>query len=194
MTETINSFDFTERLAMSQGVAANAGIDDVLLKHIPGALRVQQATTFEDRHGTDRWVYRRCAPRLSIDVKSRSMDPTCDLPPEQRCDDLALEVWSVKESQKRGWTWDSEKHTDYILWWFQTTHRWVLIPFPLLCAVATERIQEWNANPDYRTRVQDTNHGAWHSECVYVPRQVIWQAIIDRFGGAPITDSLPCRN
>jgi hypothetical protein len=184
MTE--RGFTFAGRMAMSTGVATNEGIADILLRNIPGAVDAVRATTDEDRQGTDWWVecighvQRR---RVSVDVKARSEDYLR----KSGKDDLALETWSVL-NETPGWTRDPRKRTDYILWFWQDTGRWCLLPFAMLCAVFSELWETWKAR--YQTAVQTTyrQHSAsagWQSECVYVPRKVVWRAIYDRFGGEP---------
>lgn len=169
-------FVFQDQLVMSHGAAASASVEDILLDGIPGATRVRPASVREDRRGTDWWVDRTNGAPLSIDAKVRKDDFA-----RLGSDDLALEVWSVKEKRVVGWTRNEAKRHDYILWLWQETGRWCLVPFPLLCTVFRERFGEWMA--DYKHAVQDTE-GRYHSECIFVPRLVVWRAIYERFGGA----------
>jgi hypothetical protein len=91
----------------------------------------------------------------------------------------------VIERRKIGWTRDPSKRTDFVLWHWQDTGRWCLVPFPMLCKVFGEFCPAW-ASPGsgYRRARQFTPDGRYHSECVFVPRQVVWDAILERFGGA----------
>jgi hypothetical protein len=102
-------------------------------------------------------------------VKIRRIDPIDIFD----SDDLALETFSDIGRSVPGWSRDETKQTDYICWYFETTGRTVLMPFPMLCAVFMEKWQEWRET--YRPRIQ--NSGRWRSECIFVPRSVIWEAI-----------------
>ncbi len=158
---------------MSQGVAASLSVDGILMSAIAGAARVRQASPGEDRDGTDWWVDLVDGHSLSVDLKARAEDWSV-----RGEDDLALETWSVVEKQAPGWTLDLKKRTDYVLWWWQDTGRWCLVPFAMLRTVFFELAPEWRKR--YRVCRQDTA-GQWHSECIFVPRRVVWAAIYRRF-------------
>jgi len=172
----VREFRFDERLAMSQGVAMNATIDEILLGAIPGATGTRAPTPAEDRGGTDRWVDQFSGDALSVNLKARQEDWAA----KRGADDLALEVWSVVEKRIPGWTRDARKRTDYVLWYWQDTGRWCLLSFPMLCAVFVANLSDWCSR--YQTARQRTD-GRYQSECVFVPRLVVWRAIYDRFGG-----------
>lgn len=174
-------FDFDERMAMSQGTATGADLREILLRHIPGAVNAIPAHSSNDRNGTDWWVEHCAGKFLSVDTKVREQDWAATHPDE---DDLALESWSVVESNVPGWTRDKGKRTDYVLWLWIDTGRWCLVPFPMLCAVFAEHMDEWRST--YKTRRQCTvrrNGSSYHSECVFVPRAVLWLSIYRRYAG-----------
>lgn len=173
------SFTFQGQLRMSEGVDDRKDIKAIILSCFPTAVQVERADRQEDRHGTDYWVTTQSGHKHSVDVKVRDVDWRVKHPGE---DDLALETWSVVD-KKKGWTRDEQKRTDYILWIWKDTGRWVLIPFPMLCGVFEKNWKAWREK--YRTRKQRTidPRGGWESECVFVPRKIIWNAIYTTFGG-----------
>lgn len=171
-----------DQLVMSDGYAASKGVQAILLENVPSALQVQRAHTTNDRRGTDWWVECNQGQHLSVDCKIRAEDFAAKNPDS---DDLALETWSVVEQQIVGWTRDHNKRTDYVLWHWQDTGRWALVPFPMLCAVFSRSWQHWSAL--YKTARQRTNRNNgshYHSECVFVPRRVIWASIYEQYSGA----------
>lgn len=174
---TVRDYAFQDRLVMSTGLAVNGTLESILLANIPGAEKVEKAQLSDDKQGTDAFVYRRDVKPVTVDVKVRERDPIL----AYGNDDLALEVWSVVEQGKCGWTLDARKQTDFILWVFKDTGRWTLVPFPLLCAVFNEHKEEWVGQ--YKVATQSSDGGKWHSQCVFVPRREIWAAIYRRFGG-----------
>ncbi|GAJ13851.1 unnamed protein product, partial [marine sediment metagenome] len=173
-------YGFKERIGFSRGVSETGNIEEILLDNIPGAFSISRATPEEDRHGTDFWVDRtNTLPKLSIDLKAREIDPLSFAPPK---DDLALETYSNVAKKTKGWTRDEHKRTDYILWFFKPTGRWVLAPFPMLCKVFSEKWIEWREQYQTETQKSSNNNETWYSECVFVPRVAVWQAIYDRYG------------
>lgn len=175
-------YGFTERLKMSQGVSQNKSIMDILRDNLPGAMLVYQATEADDRQGTDWWVEMTNGDKLSVDCKVREQDYAT-----RGKDDLALEIWSVKEKHIAGWTRCADKRTDYVLWLWKETGRWCLISFPMLCKVFGDKWLEWSQ--EFKTAEQFTPRGGsgYHSECVFVPRREVWAEIYRKFGGAPAT-------
>lgn len=173
-------YGFGDQLRMSQGSLQNASVAQILMAEIPGAVSVMRASEVEDRQGIDYWVNLKSG-RQGIDAKVRSEDWAM-----RGSDDLALEIWSVEERKIIGWTRDSNKRTDYVIWWWTDTGRWCLIPFPMLCAVFIKKWQQWSE--EFRTARQFTPYGedGWHSVCVFVPRKIVWSTIYQTFGGVPI--------
>lgn len=160
----MHEYDFAQQLTWSEGIAKDGGISKILRDRIPGCYDVVQADTDSDRSGTDYWALREHGlPPLSIDVKVRRVDYSL-----QGKDDLALETWSVVGS-KPGWTRDASKRTDYILWYWVETSRFVLVSFPALCRVFQYYWQRWREQYPHFTQ----NSGAWQSECVFVPRETV---------------------
>lgn len=180
-SDDATAYGFDERLRFSDGIAASASVECVLLSCIPGATQVRRATRKEDRDGTDWWVDRHCGDALSVDAKVRSTDW---LPRGE--DDLALETWSVVEKGVTGWTRTESKRTDYILWLWQDTGRWCIVAFPMLCGVMCDHWEEWRRK--YKTKQQWTDMPCgrgYHSECVFVPRREVWAAMYRKYGGTP---------
>lgn len=172
----MKAFDFAEQLAWSQFVAET---DDSLLailrSRIPRCVDVLKANEEEDRSGTDYWAVRDGGLRsLSIDLKARADDPI----ERWGRDDVALEVWS-DIGRKPGWSRDTAKATDYILWFWQPTHRFLLVPFHPLCETFRRYWQSWT--DEYRCATQTSN--GWQSQCVFVPRLVLLGKLQDWMNG-----------
>ena len=176
MGQSVKDYSFQDRLAMSTGIAANNEVAEILVTCLPNINVVEKGQLSDDKRGVDYWAYRNGLSPLGVDCKIRELDPI----QEYGSDDLALEIWSVI-GKKVGWTADLEKCCDYILWFFVPTKRWVLIPFPMLQSVFLANKDTWLGL--YRHARQSTDNGRWESECVFVPRLVIWRAIYERFGG-----------
>ncbi len=168
-------FDFDEQVKMSHGIASSFDFRQVLLSQFPSAISIRKASDVEDRVGTDWWVERQNNKPLSVDLKSRAVD--------YGKDDLALETWSVIEANKIGWTRDIEKGTDYIIWFWDDTKRWCIIPFPMLCHIFIKEWKHWSMIYPTARQKTKTPKGLYHSECVFVPRQIVWDTIIKEYRG-----------
>lgn len=178
-------FVFEETLQFSQGIRKGADVRDILLCQIPGAVSVRQANMADDRSGTDWWVSLSNGQDISVDLKARREDWAAHAVNPK--DDLALETYSVIESDIPGWTRDPFKRTDYILWHWEDTGRWCLIPFRMLCRIFELNWQEWRRQfPTYRQRtIWRSGRGCYHSECVFVPRREVWRELYRHFSGSP---------
>jgi len=181
-----NEYDFDTQMAMSNGVHEVASVESIILKHIPGSLSVKRAAAINDRSGTDYWIEMQ-GRHLSVDAKVRYEDWWASHPKE---DDLALETWSVVD-KKIGWTRDTNKQTDYVLWLWKDTKRFCLLPFPCLCAVFIANWEKWRNDCGFKVKEQFTHsyNGGWRSECVFVPRRLIWAEIYKRYSPDLITRS-----
>ena len=175
-----NEYGFHEQLAMSNGVSANKNVGDILLGNIPGAVSVIRAHESNDRSGVDYWVEMGYGGFASVDTKIRKEDWAV-----KGEDDLALETFSVVEKGIIGWTRNPEKRTDYILWFWKDTGRWCLLPFRMLCRVFEDNWESWlnefGGERQYTPGRQGGN--GYHSECVFVPRKIVWGEIYKHYGG-----------
>ncbi len=176
-----HSYTFAEQLNQSRNCRDE--ITSILQNQIPGVVAVHPAHACNDRRGTDYWCEMQSGNHLSVDVKIRSQDWSVRDEPNQ-ADDLALEIWSVKEKRIAGWTRDEAKRTDYVLWYWTDTGRWCLIPFAMLCHVFRDNWEAWSQ--EFQTATQRTPERCYHSQCVFVPREEVWRAIYHKFNPRPV--------
>lgn len=176
--------DFIERLNFSEGIELEEELIQHLLDSIPASTGLVRATPTEDRSGIDYWITRAHGLRpIGIDVKHREFDPIERFNSDDACiettsvyDGLPWPPWEDKYRRKLGWTIDSNKHTDLIIYtWPATQGRrrfWVLY-FPHLCRAAQANWRIWAAHygelPAY-------NNG-YITLSVYPPRYVIAEAM-----------------
>ena len=178
-----HSYNFDAQMRMSAGIGGEKDTGNFILSRFPNAVKIERAGQSDDRKGTDWWITMQSGEVESLDLKARKRDYAKNNPNK---DDLALEVWSVL-NKKIGWTRDTSKRTNWIMWKWADTGRYVLIPFPWLCSTFTEKWQAWCEA--YEAPIQNTVSAKgillWQSQCVYVPRLVVWREIYNTFGGAP---------
>ena len=174
---------FEDDRLRSEGFATVDALGDILAVSIPLCTNIKKATRKEDRDGTDFWAERVGLPSLSIDLKAANRpDYSVHLSPYKRRDDLALETWSLVPKTSRdcpngkvGWSRDPNKRTDYICWYWPDTRRFCIVPFPPLCQIFSRDWQNWTkANSKY---VKRQPNGAYESECVFVLRSVVFNAL-----------------
>lgn len=175
------SYSFIDQMTVSQTSTIHGDVKAILLSVVPGAIDVIRAPSNDDRNGIDYWVSLSNGLRLAVDAKVRREDFAC-----RGYDDLGLETFSVVEVGKLGWTLDELKRTEYVLWLWQDTGRWCCVPFMMLCSVFRQHQDEWCQLYKVATQHTPGRQQGYHSECVFVPRLVVWRAIYERFGGAPV--------
>jgi hypothetical protein len=173
-----NVYGFNDKLIASQGIVESCDVGEILRCRLPGCVEVKQAPKDIDRTGVDWLAKMSCGRVVGVDVKIREKDCT-----RFGNDDVALETWSVVGSHV-GWTRDDGKACEWVLWVWKDTGRFFLLPFQALCSVFSDRWEHWV--DAYKTRTQRTvrEGRSWESECVFVPRMVVLDAIVEWFGGS----------
>lgn len=169
MTRT---FGFSEQLKMSESQIEKH--KQIILSRFPNAIKIERANLSDDKKGIDYFITLQSKLIQRVDAKIRKEDWLAKHPNE---DDVALETWS-KIGEKIGWTRDPNKQTDWIMFLWEDTERSWFIPFPYLYKAFVENGRKWKKK--YRTEIQDTREG-WKSECVFVPRRVIFDTIYNSF-------------
>jgi hypothetical protein len=172
-------FCFRNELSFSQKQSVVDAVGRILVDAFSGVADVVPSKVWDDRRGVDFWVERNGAPRLRVDCKIRRKD-------WQRYgrDDIALEIWSDVERGVVGWTGDTAKHADFILWIWLDTGRWELIPFAPLQRAFRRHGRRWSSDEQNVARQRTTENGrTWESECVFVPREMLWSDIRNETSG-----------
>lgn len=164
----MHNYSFQKQLNQTKDRKLILAIFKQLKTKIPGVIGGRQATPKEDHKGCDIYLRTANGREIGIDLKIRDKD----------CrafgnDDVALEISSV-EGAKTGWTLDTSKTTEYIVWYWRDTQRIHIVPFALLQAAFIKYQQEWIDT--YSTATQTTDH-RYRSSCVFVPAAVVWQAM-----------------
>jgi hypothetical protein len=172
-----NVYSFNQKLVASKGIVESCDVREILMLRLPGCVNASQADTDMDRTGVDWLAALSSGRKVGVDVKIREKDCM-----KFGNDDVALETWSVVGSQV-GWTRDESKVCEWVLWVWKDTGRFFLVPFLPLCSVFSKNWHEWRATYKPRTQKTTRNHRSWQSECVFVPRNVVVDAISDWYGG-----------
>lgn len=151
---------FKNAFTQSQLDADRLPIERALKLLLPGFIRTIKTSDKEDRKGADTKaiVGKRT---VHIDYKIRSMDPR-----EWGENDLAIEIHSVIEKRIRGY---QNKTTDFLLWIFKDSGRFVLVPFKPFFALYEAHWKEWEfwlSEPRQTTRIGRTTY---HSSYAMVP-------------------------
>ena len=167
----VHDFDFNQQLGMSEGRSNGKDSKNIFYHVFANTIRIEKSELYDDMKGVDYWLSQKAGNRIGVDVKRRKVDYFA-LKGE---DDIALETYSDVEKKKIGWTLDKRKMTDYVLWIWEDTGRYLVLPFPPLCTVFTSHVEEWKKS--YKPIKQRSNEGQWYSECMFVSRLVVRRAI-----------------
>lgn len=172
----MNQYDFDERLHFSTTYKGRS-FEEIIAGTIPGVVTVAKTDTAVDKTGVDYVATLRRGATINIDLKLR--DAGASKYWQHGFEELALEKWSVVPENGRqgvaGWTLDEAKATHYTMHAFapEDSQRVILLPFQLLRKAFKIHLTEW-----YRTyQHAQQSSGRWRSECVFVPADIVIEAI-----------------
>lgn len=184
-------YSFSEKLQYSRGVSESTH-PETIRKLIAGCVSVSKAPLELDRLGIDYVAELRRGAKVNIDLKSRDKGcsrhwrPVNPIYSTAREPELALEIWSVRPSDRNpkgrvGWTLDESKLTDYTLHIFDhsDTREVFLLPFQLLRMAFIRNYKTWRKQFSKSNGRDIQNSGTWESECVFVPAWMVLDAIAD---------------
>jgi len=164
MTEIRN---FRQDLRETETTEVDAKVRKALKKHFPACETIIKNDVKGNDGGVDYYVSN-FIYEYKIDVKVRKRS--------SKDGDVALELWSNKEVGKVGWTLDSSKKTDYIVWIWDDGHSEIFY-FKDILEVFEERKDIWEK--EFFAPTQKTGSGGTYytSQCVFVPISTLKEAI-----------------
>lgn len=145
----------------------------LLMNYIPHCISIRKTSVEEDRKGVDYVAVLQNGAEILIDAKTR--EPGSKRYWKHGEAELALEIWSVVEREKIGWTLNNSTNVDYILYRFDRKDwdKFYFIPFQLLRKAFWENGPKWVET--YVRKKQKSN--SWTSECVFVPASIVLDAV-----------------
>jgi hypothetical protein len=173
----IKSYNFFEMLEYSRGVREQTDLDTIAAM-IDGCIDVTKTDVEMDRQGVDYIATLRGGATVLVDAKTRTAGCSRWW---RNGPELALEKWSVRpengQNGKTGWTLCETKQVDYILFTFDPSDssEVFLYPFQLLRLTFRRNLSTWYGSKKYKVDVQ--NSGTWRSECVFMPEQIVFNAL-----------------
>lgn len=160
-----------DKLAFSQ---TKIDSDIAIIKsYFPHCIDVKKSDITADKTGVDYVATLIRGAEILIDAKTREKGASQfwkNGEPE-----LALELYSVVEDKKTGWSLNTASPVDYVLYTFspEDTTNSYMIPFQQLRKVLIEKFAEWQKQYDCKTQESDN----WHSQAIFVPVGIVLQAI-----------------
>lgn len=192
------NYNFNERLEFSMGAKKSSDMETIR-SLLDGCDSVRPHEGQGDDNGIDYIATLRRGAIVNIDVKTR--EAGCSRYWRNNQPELAIEIWSVmpdgifatpRHKAKAGWTIDEKKSTDLVLYTFDAsdTNLAFLLPFQSLRMAARRMINKWMK--EFKVDVQRSNRGQlqWQSQAVFVPAQIVINAIDQTFVGLTATDDL----
>jgi len=180
-------YEFFEKLNYSFEVTSEFDID-VLKKVIPNCCNVRKSDTENDKLGIDYIATLKGGAKVYIDAKTREAGASRWWKHGEP--ELALETWSVRpggkyntpDNMKRpGWSWDSSKLTDLILYTFHPsdTSNAYILPFQHIRMAVHKYMRQWIAEYGIKTQETEINGFRYESQAVFVPASALVEAISD---------------
>lgn len=141
--------------------------------YFPHCSEVVKTSVDFDRQGVDYIATLKGGIQIFIDAKTRVKGSSRYWKHGEP--ELALEIYSVVESKKLGWTLSTESKAHYILYTFDPTDsdKFYVLPFQILRKVFVENGRQWIEK--YGKKIQASDN--WHSSAVFVPANVVMQAV-----------------
>ena len=175
------TYSFQDQLKISKGVSQENDLHTIRYM-LDGCVDVSVASLALDKRGVDYVATLRGGAQVMIDAKTRAQGCSRFW---QNGPELAIEKWSVvpggkyKMKGKTGWTLDEAKLTHMILYTFHDSdcRSAYLLPFQSLRMAALRNISAWFDL--YKVDQQDS--GRWQSEAVFVPAEIVIQAMQDTY-------------
>jgi hypothetical protein len=165
--------DFDLKLAESDNARVRTLVHKALQDRFGSDyLQIHKAALANDRHGADYVAEFRHGQIRFVEAKVRAQDW---LPRGQEAD-LALETWADIDKQVFGWTRDTAKLSDYVVFVWLESGRSLLLDARLLRAWFCEHWETLRAKYDGRIVTSKRGCREWRSEAIYVPhRDVVAQ-------------------
>lgn len=179
--------DFDRDLEFSRGEREKMDID-ILRKYFDGCASVIKTDKATDRKGIDYIVTLKNSAQILVDGKTRRCGvekktgiwrgPTAESI-EQNTVEVALEIWSVCETKKLGWTLSDKTNVDYILYTFGSFQKCYFVPFQLLRKAFFKKGRDWYNTWRHSTQksVDKKKRIEWHSKAMFVPVNVVLDAV-----------------
>jgi len=176
----MGAYSFAERLLFSYSRIQETDIGTIMAM-IPGCASVEKTGPEADKRGVDYIAHLTSGRELMIDAKTRSAG--CRRYWESGEPELALERWSVMPGTgncpagKVGWTLNSAKSTDAVLFTFDRsdTPMAYLLPFQHLRKAFRDCGAEWLAR--YGPYAYQTTDGWYRGACLFVPANIVLDGV-----------------
>ncbi len=156
----------------------------ILKKHIPNCHKIKKTSLAQDKKGVDYVVTLKGGAEILIDAKTR--EKGCSRYWNYGEPELALEIYSVVEQKKLGWTLSDATGVDYILYTFdkRDSDKYFLLPFQLLRKIFWLNGKKWVKKYGCKTQESDS----WHSCAVFVPASKVLAEIMNAMKGNAAND------
>lgn len=139
----------------------------------PLCSKVEKTAADMDKQGVDYVAVLKGGAKIFIDAKTREKGASRYW--RYGKPEIALEIRSVVEKNKLGWTLSDTSKAHYILYTFDSSdsERFFMIPFQLLRKAFWENGRQWIEHYGKKTQRSD----GWHSTAVFVPADIVSQAV-----------------
>ena len=180
-------YEFFEKLNYSFEVTSKFDME-VLKQVIPNCRDVRKSSMERDKFGIDYIATLKGGSEVYIDAKTREVGASKWWKYGEP--ELALETWSVcpggkyntpNNLKKPGWSWDSSKLSDLILYTFHPsdTSNAYILPFQHIRMAVHKYMREWIAKYGIKTQETEINGFRYESQAVFIPASVLVEAISD---------------
>lgn len=161
---------FEDKLINSMGKDKDNIAVRIIKKCQPDAEHIYRAGSEDDKRGAD--YYSTVGDkRTNYDFKFRSIDPI----DAYNSNDILVEIYSSTTSHTPGWTVAPDKITDYVVYYFEPTGRYLVYDYKLLRETVLTNYDHYNNSFNHKFATTKTDYGYYTTENIAVPVEVINQ-------------------
>jgi hypothetical protein len=156
---------FTARMKFAESSEVDLACRKIMEERVPNC-SIRRGTLEEDISGIDYQITAPNGKAISVEFKIRSKDHGRD---------LCLEYISSIEDFRIGWTVDPSKVTDFVVWYWTDTRRWVAYDYKHLRAAAKAHAFAWLSKgfKQIENSTEKVKSRNYHSRAAFVPESTV---------------------
>lgn len=161
---SIKPSNFYADLAMSDSAEIEQAINRECRKYFPEMLNITKAHKLNDMLGADYFLEFPNCKMETLDIKVRKIDYSLRGDNRTAC----LEIIANTTSNKKGWTIDGAKHTDWVMFYYIDTGRSYLYNARLLRGAVIRYLPDLRKDGKAAMQTTKSGHGTYNSESLFV--------------------------
>ena len=180
-----NPRNFHADLAMSSAPDVETAINAACRKCFPELLNITKAHKLNDMLGADYFLEFPQCKMETIDVKVRKQDYSLRGDNRTAC----LEIVANTTSNKKGWTIDGAKHTDWVMFYYIDSGKSYLYNARLLRGAVIRYLPDLSKEGKAAIQTTKSGNGSYNSESLFVAHRELARVMYLNSSNTEITNN-----